>query len=204
MFFDSNAQNWDEKTYRIKRAEILSKEILNSLTTDKNFEVLDFGCGTGLISFNLRTKFRQITLADSSEGMIRKTEEKIKEVHAENMNAVKTSDSLEELKDKKFDIIYTSMALHHITDTQEILKNLYSHLKKNGQLCIIELCKENGDFHKSFPDFNGHNGFEPHEMKALAENAGFKNISTKVIFKSYKNVKTKEIPYELFLLTAVK
>ncbi|UYP01332.1 class I SAM-dependent methyltransferase [Oceanotoga sp. DSM 15011] len=203
MSFDSKADKWDTE-YNIERAKIISDELINSIETNKDFEVLDFGCGTGLISFNLKDYFKSITLVDLSQGMIDKVNEKISVYNTNNMKAFKTDINAEGLKNMNFDLIYTSMALHHIIDVKKTLKELHKVLKDNGKLCIIELCEENGDFHKSFPNFKGHNGFDPEVMKEWVKKSGFKNIDYKIIFESYKNPETKEVPYKLFMLIAKK
>ncbi|WP_317311612.1 methyltransferase domain-containing protein [Clostridium thermobutyricum] len=74
------------------------------------------------------------------------------------------SDNLE-----KYDCIYTSMAMHHIIDVEEILNRFYEILNEKGKLCIVELNKDNGDFHKNEEGFNGHNGFSQKDLKNILE-----------------------------------
>jgi hypothetical protein len=65
------------------------------------------------------------------------------------------------------------MALHHIIDTRNTLKNLYEMLVSDGYLCIVELVEDDGSFHKLEKDFNGHNGFNQDKLKSLLEELGF-------------------------------
>ncbi|NEI75067.1 class I SAM-dependent methyltransferase, partial [Rhizobium lusitanum] len=68
MNFDKYAKEWDDEE-RINRAKIISEKIEKTIPMNKDYSVMEFGCGTGLISFNLQDKFGKITLVDSSEGM---------------------------------------------------------------------------------------------------------------------------------------
>ncbi len=61
------------------------------------------------------------------------------------------------------------MAMHHIIDVEEILNRFYEILNEKGKLCIVELNKDNGDFHKNEEGFNGHNGFSQKDLKNILE-----------------------------------
>jgi len=52
-------------------------EINEFIQPKKKLNALDFGCGTGLLSFKLKDFFKTITLTDNSEGMISVLQEKV-------------------------------------------------------------------------------------------------------------------------------
>jgi len=52
-------------------------EINEFIQPNKKLNALDFGCGTGLLSFKLKDFFKTITLTDNSEGMISVLQEKV-------------------------------------------------------------------------------------------------------------------------------
>lgn len=158
MDFNIKALNWDNER-RIKRAEIIANEIINAIPEKNNHYALDFGCGTGLVSFNLINNFEHITLVDSSEGMIKKLNEKIQDSKVKNMTAFQVDINNDSLLQEKSDVIYTSMVLHHIINTKMTLENLYKRLNNKGCLCIVDLDEDDGSFHKSEVGFDGHNGF---------------------------------------------
>ena len=107
-------------------------------------------------------------------------------------------------KKEKFDLIYTSLTLHHIIDTEKIIKKFYSLLNENGMLCIIDLDKEDGSFHINQKDFNGHNGFEHRYMENIFESVGFSNIESDTFYNGEKIYKEKTIPYSLFYTVGIK
>ena len=203
MSFDQYAKNWDTDK-RINRAKIIANEIGNSIAIDENYSAMEFGCGTGLISFNLYDKFKKITLIDSSKGMIDILNSKINKYKIDNMITNHLDISNENSLDEKFDIIYNSMVLHHINNTTTIIKKFYQLLNNDGYLCIVDLNEEDGSFHKEYPDFDGHNGFNQEELKRILVSAGFEDIEANTFFYDEKVVDGKKISYSLFLMKARK
>lgn len=84
MSFDNYAKSWDTDK-RIDRAKIIANEISNSIGIKENYSAMEFGCGTGLISFNFYDKFRSIALVDSSKGMMDILNSKIDKYEVTNM-----------------------------------------------------------------------------------------------------------------------
>jgi len=213
MSFDDYAKTWDTDK-RIERAKvvaneisnskIISDEIANSIDINKGCSAMEFGCGTGLVSFNLYDKFKNITLIDSSKGMIDILNSKIEEYQVENMVPYHLDISNEEPLDMKFDVIYNSMVLHHIHDVKAIAKNFYELLNEDGYLCIVDLDEEDGSFHKNYSDYDGHNGFNHEELKQLLSSVGFKDIEAHSFFYDEKIIDNEKIKYSLFLMKARK
>ncbi|WP_315108309.1 class I SAM-dependent methyltransferase [Clostridium intestinale] len=202
MFFDDYAKKWDTDR-RINRAKIISEEIANSIEINKECSAMEFGCGTGLISFDLVEKFENITLIDSSKGMIDVVKEKIEKYEVDNMKPYAIDLFNEEIIEK-FDVIYTSMGLHHIQDISGLANKFYTLLNDGGQVIIVDLDKEDGSFHKNEPGFNGHNGFEQEELKDILSKQGFKNINSKSFYYDEKKIDDEKVKYSLFIMKAQK
>ena len=64
--------------------------------------------------------------------------------------------------------------------------------------------EEDGRFHKKYPDFDGHNGFNQEELKEILVRAGFDNIESNTFFYDEKNIEDEKINYSLFLMKARK
>ncbi|MBW6410656.1 class I SAM-dependent methyltransferase [Clostridium weizhouense] len=203
MNFDDEAKNWDTER-RINRAKVIANKISNSININKNFSAMEFGCGTGLISFNLYNKFKEITLIDSSKGMIDILNYKINKYKVNNMTAKNLDIFDENSLNMKYDVIYSSMALHHIYNTEKIIKKFYELLNENGYLCIVDLDKDDGSFHKEDPNFNGHNGFDQEELKGVFSSAGFNDVESSTFFNGIKVIDGKKNKYSLFLMRARK
>ena len=96
-------------------------------------KVLDFGCGIGLAVPSLQEIFSeaQIYLTDASEVSLTIARQKFPD-------ATILKPDLE--TDEKFDVIFLSTVLHHITasDRVEIIEKLRSRLSENGCIFIVE------------------------------------------------------------------
>lgn len=203
MDFSAEASKWDTDK-RVKRAKIIAEQIKNAINVKEHFNALEFGCGTGLISFNLYDLFGSITLVDTAKGMIDVLNEKIQDSGINNMKALQTDiDSHSELSGN-YDVIYTSMALHHIKDIQTTISNLRKVLKNDGYLCIVELTKDDGSFHKSEEGFDGHNGFEQDELKQILNKVGLQVTESYIFYNDEKTIDNEPIKYSLFLMLARK
>lgn len=204
MSFDTRSITWDTEK-RVNRAKVIAEKISKVIQIKKKHNALEFGCGTGLVSFNLYNKFKNITLVDTSKGMIDILNLKIKKNRINNMKAYQIDINEDEMpSESKYDLIYTSMVLHHISDTATTLKNLYRLLKEDGSLCIIDLDEEDGSFHREEKDFHGHNGFNQNALKSLMVKIGFKEVRVDTFYKDDKIVNGMEVKYSLFLMTGRK
>ncbi len=68
--FDERAKDWDSDPKKIERARTVSEAIRNTTPVTPQMSALEYGCGTGLLSFALQSDLGQITLADTSQGML--------------------------------------------------------------------------------------------------------------------------------------
>jgi cyclopropane fatty-acyl-phospholipid synthase-like methyltransferase len=203
MNFDEKAQYWDTEE-RMKRAQMISREIEKVIAGETYHNALEFGCGTGLISFNLLLVIREMTLVDSSEEMIHVVKNKIKNCAVHNISALEVDIVKGDQLPSQYDLIYSSMAMHHVADTKKLLSKLYKHLEKGGRICIVDLTEEDGSFHKEDKEFDGHNGFNLKDLAELFEKTGFIEIESNVFYSGVKAAGDGDVPYSLFLMTAKK
>jgi ubiquinone/menaquinone biosynthesis C-methylase UbiE len=204
MSFDLKAKDWDKDPQKVERARVFAGEITKFLGKKKLSEALEFGSGTGLVSFQLKDRFRTITLADTSQGMMEVLTEKIRNEKILNMKPL----LLDIFKDKNelsdFDIIYTLLVLHHIQDISKAFEVFKKLLKPGGYICIGDLITEDGTFHHKDPGFDGHKGFDTAELTKMLTKHGFRieaNMIFTVIEREY-NLEMKKYP--LFLIIGKK
>ena len=204
IHFDKEAQHWDEDIEKVKRADLFAKEIIDFIQPDASMKVMDFGCGTGLLSYALRNNFRSITLIDNSPGMISVLEQKIEQNKLDNFQPLCIDPMIEELELKDFDVVYSSMTIHHIHDLHKIMQVFNSSLKMGGFLCIADLVTEDGTFHSEHSAFEGHKGFDKDEFIAVLKANGFQTEYYKIVFEIEKEVNGNIKKYPLFLLIGRK
>jgi predicted TPR repeat methyltransferase len=68
--FEASARTWDADPVKVARASAVADGIRGSVPLSPQMRTLEYGCGTGLLSFALRPHLAHITLADSSDGML--------------------------------------------------------------------------------------------------------------------------------------
>lgn len=204
-YFDERAKAWDDDPVKIDRAQALANELRSYLHPGISMHAYEFGCGTGLLGYFLRNSFGSITLADSSEEMIKVLKEKIRMEQIENLHPLITDLQTDGIKPEAYDVLFTFMTLHHITDLETVVFKFYKMIKHSGYVCIADLVTEDGTFHENMENFDGHNGFERNFIEKLLKQTGFKIKLYKIFFKLTKTLNNGiSREYPLFLLIAQK
>ena len=201
--FDERAKDWDSDPKKVERACTVADAIRATVPLSEKMTALEYGCGTGLLSFALQPDLRQITLADTSQGMLDVLGQKIASAGVTNMRPVRLDLATDPLPTERFDLTYSLMTLHHIHDTDDILKKFYELLKPNGYLIAADLDKEDGSFHTD-GSTDIHLGFDREELRRNVEAAGFGNVTFSTVYEIKKTVAGKEKGFPVFLMVAQK
>jgi 2-polyprenyl-3-methyl-5-hydroxy-6-metoxy-1,4-benzoquinol methylase len=101
---------------------------------------------------------------------------------------------------QRFDLIMTAMTLHHVPDTDHILRVFHDLLQPGGTLCIADLDQEDGSFHG--PEIDVHPGFDRADLSRRVEQAGFTDVGFQTVFSIAKERETGTRDYPVFLMTA--
>ncbi|MDY3331217.1 MAG: methyltransferase domain-containing protein [Pelistega sp.] len=193
--FNKNAANWDSRRTS-GQLQMLPSLLLEKIVLNAQDRVLDFGAGTGLLSKAIAPFVAEVTALDTSANMLAVLDShgisNIQTVEQDIFNGLGT----------QHDLIVSSMAMHHVEDTQRLFHAFYQVLAVGGRLALIDLYKEDGSFHG---DNEGkgvkHFGFVPEELTAIASSVGFQDIQFSTIHQLTRdNGRT----YPLFLMQAVK
>jgi tRNA (cmo5U34)-methyltransferase len=201
--FDVKAATWDENPRRVARAAEVARKIKEALRLDKTMSALDFGCGTGLVSVLLAGSVKSITAVDTSEQMLKVLADKLTKNKVSNITTKKADLTKENPFTEKFDLVFSSMAFHHIERPSALLKRLFELLRGGGYVAICDLDKEDGSFHSDIKAV--HNGFVREEFVSWLEEAGFSEIKAQTAVNISKpdaqNIVRK---YSVFLITGRK
>ena len=198
--FDSKARQWDDNPLFRERGLMIAEAIRKAVPLHKHMNALDYGCGTGLLSFPLKDELGAILMADSSSGMLDVVAGKIAAQGVSNMTPVKLDLLADPPPAQRFDLIVTSMTLHHVPDTDSILRIFHDLLKPGGTLCIADLDQEDGSFHG--PEVDVHHGFDRADLSLRAVQAGFAELNFQTVFSIAKEHETGTRDYPVFLMTA--
>jgi tRNA (cmo5U34)-methyltransferase len=201
--FDIKAAEWDKSGMHRERAAAIAGEIIKEIPLTRDMTALEFGAGTGLLSFMLKDHLKEITLIDNSEGMVKVLNEKLNAEKTDNLKVVKADLEHEDYAAGTFDLIYTLMVLHHVGDVESIIDKFHGLLRPGGHLAIADLYSEDGSFHGD--GFHGHKGFDPGLLSALLEKCGFTGLSHRKVYTIDKVISENgRKNFDLFLMTATR
>jgi tRNA (cmo5U34)-methyltransferase len=198
--FDLKAADWDKNPMHWDRSVAIAGEILKQIPIKNSFRALEFGAGTGILSFLLKDHLREIVLMDNSAEMIRMINEKIAATGVKTLQTMFFDLEHSDFTGGKFDIIFTQMVLHHVTDIENLLTKFHKLLNPGGYLAIADLYTEDGSFHGD--GFNGHKGFDAEHFSKQILKKGFGNLSLEecfVIKRQMSETETKEYPVFLII-----
>ncbi|MCF8284212.1 MAG: methyltransferase domain-containing protein [Sphingobacteriales bacterium] len=156
-------------------SNILSREILPLIPSDKNSALLDMGCGFGSLIYTLKKKgYTNLKGIDLSEGQV-------KVAHELGLTEIELQDLLPYLKNNKntFDVITGIDIIEHFSKDElvEVLTCVKDALKPNGT-AIFRTPNLDAPFATLFSngDFTHENYINYSSANQLMLSMGFKNI----------------------------
>ena len=138
--FDKEAEDYNQEVpYVIPRYKHMHIVAINEIpfSFKKNISVLDIGIGTGNTTLAVITKFplANIDALDVSKKMITFAKSKLKEY---NINYLVGDIETKKIS-KKYDLIISTLTIHHIKNKEKIFKKICSLLKINGVFILNDI-----------------------------------------------------------------
>lgn len=176
--FDVAAANWDEKPLRVRLADDIATAVQQHLPLNCSWDMLELGCGTGLLTLRLAPLVKSVVAVDGSLGMLEQLSRKIAEAGYQTIRTVQLDLERDELPQGPFHLIAGAMLLHHIPDLSLLLMRLRGLLHPGGWVALADLDAEDGSFHE---DATGvfHHGFSREQMTESLLQAGFSDVAVK-------------------------
>ncbi|PCH38562.1 S-adenosyl-L-methionine-dependent methyltransferase [Wolfiporia cocos MD-104 SS10] len=170
-------------------------------------DMMEYACGTGLVSRELCAYVRSIVGIDISEGMVEQFNLRARNqgLDRDEMQAfcVELKGNEEELDGRKFDLIVCSLSYHHFSSIEDITRILAFFLKPGGSLLVADIMKSTieGDIFPGNTDVVAHQrGFSEEEMRGVFEEAGLADVTYMLATSGTSHGK----PVDLFLACGVK
>ncbi|MBN1664627.1 MAG: class I SAM-dependent methyltransferase [Deltaproteobacteria bacterium] len=140
-WFGDWANEYDSTLGKVRRHHKLLDLVVARSKVRKNDQVLDIGCGTGLMTLKfLRKADCQVTGVDNSDAMLAIFKKKITELGLQDKTACKAGDAADlEFEEDTFDICASTVTLHHLKNKLPALKKIHSILKPGGRLVIGDI-----------------------------------------------------------------
>lgn len=167
--FDAHAAEWDANPGRVALARAVVDAVRAAVPLRADMRVMDFGAGTGLVALGLVPFVGEVTAVDASAEMLRVLGEKAKGLA---LHTLQCDIGKADLPAGRFDLIVSSMTLHHLPDVPSVLRRLRPALSAGGWIALADLDTEDGSFHA---DKTGvyHSGFERAVVCRWLVEAGF-------------------------------
>lgn len=201
--FDEAAATWDAEPRRIELTIAVGEAILRQVQPTRGMDVLDYGCGTGLLGLFLLPHVRSVTGADSSPGMLNVMHDKIRSGGLQRMRTQQLDLERDPIPESRYHLIVANMVLHHVDHTETLLEAFYHLLLPGGAVAIADLDTEPGLFHG--PDVAAsvfHHGFDRNTLKDRLYRTGFgdvKDVTAHVIHKSIAGGEIRGFPVFLIV-----
>jgi tRNA (cmo5U34)-methyltransferase len=200
--FDRVAAEYDSVPHRVALARGVAAAIRQAVPLRADMRAMDFGAGTGLLTLGLLPYVSQITAVDTSPEMIRVLQQKLDAQQITNARTLLCDVATGALPVAEFDLVVSSMVLHHIPNVPQALRRLRPCLRPGGWIALADLDSEDGTFH---PDPSGvfHHGFARSEVCRWLQQAGFTETSSCDAHQMARPSTNGEIrQYPVFLVTA--
>lgn len=183
----------------------------HTVVQDKTTDVLEIGCGTGLLSLRIAPFVRSLLAVDAASGMIDALNIKLSKAKEDNTgpdNIETLCIMLEDPEDprlppqvsgdgssgsrRKFDLILSHLVLHHIADLHQLLKTMYGCLKPGGFIALTDF-EDFGPEARKFHPESKMDGVERHGINrewfaGLMKDVGFVDIDVKPAWNLTKAV----------------
>lgn len=143
-FWDGRAQNYDAQAgihyaRAYEKTAARFKEYLKATDT-----VLDFACGTGIVTLAVAPAVKSVRAIDVSGEMVRRAQAKAKRQGAENVTVTQTDLFDESLTEGGFDAVMACNVLLYIEDRTAALARIRALLKPQGILLLVSDCLGEG------------------------------------------------------------
>ena len=199
--FDTGAATWDDVPRRLTLARDVAAAIRQQIPLTSQTDMLDFACGTGLVSMQLHPFVRSIVGMDSSQGMLDVFAAKTVQLPRNTIRTQFIDVAHGDVLTGTFDLIVCSMAFHHMPDVAPMLSQFYTCTRVGGYLCVADLDPEDGRFHE---DHTGvfHDGFERTALCDAFARAGYRDVAALTAAEVIKG--NAQDRFSIFLITGRK
>lgn len=193
--FAAKAVDWDSPD-KIDMTKKFVEELFSHITLLPTWKVLEIGAGTGLVGLQIEPLVGKIVFEDTSESMLKMLKQKLNKKN----NVEIVYGEIFDYKEQDIDLIFSSMAFHHIIDIEKTLQHLALITKAGAWVTIGDLVTEDGSFHHFEPI--PHRGFDTALLSKQFVKAGFDVKSVKIYNTISKIINSEVVNYDQFILIA--
>jgi 2-polyprenyl-3-methyl-5-hydroxy-6-metoxy-1,4-benzoquinol methylase len=189
-FWDRTATNYDQEEKKDEKTylKIIEKTRRHLKTSDI---VLDFGCGTGLVSNEIANNVKFIHAIDISSNMIAIAKDKAANRKIENIEYSYSTIFDEINKTGSYNVILAFYILHLVEDIQKVMQRMNDLLKPGGLIISATPCMGEKPILNSLFSIAGKIGIIPtiraikrYELEVSILNENFEIIETECLHQN--------------------
>lgn len=137
--WDRLAGNWDKPGVGLGQNDIRILQTVDKYLAADN-SILDYGCATGSIAFEIAGKVREVQGIDISTNMIEIAKRKAVERNATNVNFAQSTIFDQSFRKESFDVILALNILHLVEKSPAVLNTICDLLKPGGLFVSATPC----------------------------------------------------------------
>jgi ubiquinone/menaquinone biosynthesis C-methylase UbiE len=139
-YFDGIASSYDSQAQRgLPRYDEMISELVRTLP-ERAEQILELGCGTGALTFRLLERFpvAAIEVVDASKPMLEVLQGRVPPEDRSRLRVVNSPFEELDRRAGSFDLVTSSMSLHHVVDKQAFYERIRSWLRPGGFLVFAD------------------------------------------------------------------
>jgi 2-polyprenyl-3-methyl-5-hydroxy-6-metoxy-1,4-benzoquinol methylase len=190
MFWDKAANTYDQEEKKDEKTYINIIEKTKKYLKSSDI-VLDFGCGTGLISNEIADCVKEIYAIDISSKMVGRAIKKAAMRNIKNIDYSHSTIFNERYKRGSFDVILDFYVLHLLEDTHMVMRRMNELLKPGGLMISATPCMGEKPFSSTLLSLASRVGLVPKirsfkisELENSIADEKFEIIGTELLNKS--------------------
>lgn len=124
--------DWNPNLYNDKHEFVYNfgESLIQLLDPKETERILDLGCGSGQLTYQISQFAKDVIGIDQSVPMIADAQSKFKNIDFQVADAADFS------FEEKFDAIFSNATLHWVTNYKAAIKCMFANLKENGRLVL--------------------------------------------------------------------
>ena len=197
--FNTVAATWDERPRRVELAAAVAQAIRKHVDIASKCRAMEFGCGTGMVTFNLIDVLGEVVAVDRASEMLAVVEKKAAYLGAKEVSTKLVGDDLKLLGCGKYDLIYSNMVLHHLPEIEPVLEYLVRALKPGGVLALSDLENDDGSFHDQ-PEGIIQSGIQSDDLLEILGRFGLTHLGSTQAHTILKQRPEGDLEYPIFLV----
>jgi len=177
-FFDVLAAEWD-LAFTTEDLERLS-HIVDSLEVRKDMDILDLGCGTGILFDMLRRKVGESGSVTGVDISIKMAQKAHRNFPFANVNVVDADATMLPFADSSFDMAVAFSAFPHFSDQQRAIDETHRILRPKSRFYIIHLVssRELSRLHHEIGGVVEHDAIPPEEkLRKMLNSSKFTDVT---------------------------